>query len=412
MRHFRSVSLLRPTKPNEVTTWLTIRHALGKQQVKSLEDPFIAKIPKVELHIHIEGTLTPSLRFKLAQQNQIPLHSKRLNKTFTTLVELKEMYNLLQPRSIKGSNHISAFFDAYYGGMEVLRTEEDFYDLAMEYFDKAARMNVRYCELFFDPQAHTRRGVEFEVFMKGFGKAQIDAERNLDVGHYTLFRMYHQADDQKVKSQWIMCMLRDMSLDSAMKHYEAAQPYKNMIVGLGLDSNEYNRPPSLFEPLYLRARADGFKLTCHCDVTQKDTHEHIRQVAECVGGTGADRLDHGLDAAERPGLVALIKERGMGVTLCPWAYVRHNTEKDLFKHLRTLVDAGIKVNVSSDSPAYVESNWITQNLALLRLKAKFTDEDIEQVEKDSIDMCWAAEDVKRVLYEEVQTFCEKSAASS
>jgi adenosine deaminase len=148
-----------------------------------LQDPFIAGIPKVELHVHIEGTLTPELRFKLGQRNDIPLHSKRLNKTFTTLDGLKEMYNLLQPRSIKGSNQISAFFDAYYGGMAVLRTEEDFYELAMDYFEKAAKMNVRYCEPFFDPQAHTRRGVEFEVFMKGFQEAQIDAETTLNVGH-------------------------------------------------------------------------------------------------------------------------------------------------------------------------------------------------------------------------------------
>jgi adenosine deaminase len=209
-----------------------------------------------------------------------------------------------------------------------------------------------------------------------------------------------------------MCMLRDMSLESAMEHYEAALPYKDMIVGIGLDSNEYDRPPALFEPLYLRARADGFKLTCHCDVTQKDTHEHIRQAVECVGGTGADRLDHGLDAAERPELVALIKEKGMGVTLCPWAYVRHHKKEDLFAHVRTLFDAGIKVNVSSDSPAYVESNWITQNLALLRLKADFTDEEIARVERNSIDMCWAGEDVKRAMHEDLDTFCARIAGSS
>lgn len=203
-------------------------------------------------------------------------------------------------------------------------------------------------------------------------------------------------------------MLRDMPPESAMEHYEAALPYKDMIVGIGLDSNEYDRPPSLFEPLYLRARKDGFKLTCHCDVTQKDTHEHIRQVAECVGGTGADRLDHGLDAAESRELVALIKEKAMGVTLCPWAYVRHHKEEDLFAHVRTLFDAGITINVSSDSPAYVESNWITQNLGLLRIKARFTDAEIAKVERDSVQMCWAGEDVKRGILEEIGRFCAEN----
>lgn len=205
-------------------------------------------------------------------------------------------------------------------------------------------------------------------------------------------------------------MLRDMPAESAMEHYEAALPYKDMTVGIGLDSNEYDRPPSLFEELYLRARADGFKLTCHCDVMQKDTHEHIYQVAECIGGSGADRCDHGLDAAERPELVELIKEKRMGMTLCPWAYVRHHEEEDLFRHVRTLFDAGIKVNISSDSPAYVESNWITQNLLLLRMKCRFTNEEIARVEKDSVEMCWADEDVKRNLLGEIERFCTLSAA--
>jgi adenosine deaminase len=178
-----------------------------------------------------------------------------------------------------------------------------------------------------------------------------------------------------------------------------------MIVGIGLDSNEYDRPPLLFEELYQRARADGFKITSHCDVTQKDTHEHIRQVAESVGGTGADRCDHGLDAAERPDLVALIKQKGLGMTLCPWAYVRHHTEADLFQHIRTLFDADIKINISSDSPVYVEGNWITHNLLLLRFKCKFTDNEIAKVERNSVEVCWATEDVKRCILKEIDNFC-------
>jgi adenosine deaminase len=162
----------------EPAKWLLIT---GKEKVHSISDPFISDIPKIELHVHIEGTLTPELRWKLGQRNNIVPCSARLNRTFQSLEELKEMYNLLQPRSIKCANQISAFFDAYYGGMEVLRTTEDFYELAMDYFVTAAAMNVRYCEVFFDPQAHTRRGVEFEVFMRGLRKAQVEAETTLNV---------------------------------------------------------------------------------------------------------------------------------------------------------------------------------------------------------------------------------------
>ena len=120
---------------------------------------FISGIPKIELYVYIEGAMTPELRWNFDQRNNIPLRSERLNRTFRTLVQLKEVYNLLQPRSIKGANQISTFFDAYFGGMEVLMTEEDFYELAMDYFIKGAVVNVRYCGIFIDPQAHTRRGV-------------------------------------------------------------------------------------------------------------------------------------------------------------------------------------------------------------------------------------------------------------
>ena len=149
-----------------------------KQFVRTADDPFIRFIPKIELHLHIEGTLTPSLRFQLAQKhNLLPLYSARLNRSFHTLAELQSAYDLLQPRSIKGANQVSAFFEAYYGGMEVLRDEEDFYQLAMAYFRRAGEMGVRYAEPSFDVQAHTRRGVDMGTVMRGFKRAHVDAER-------------------------------------------------------------------------------------------------------------------------------------------------------------------------------------------------------------------------------------------
>ena len=207
-------------------------------------------------------------------------------------------------------------------------------------------------------------------------------------------------------------MLRDLPPESALEQYVAALPYKDMIVGIGLDSNEYDRPPSLFEELYRRARADGFKLTCHCDVTQKDTHEHIRQVAESVGGTGADRIDHGLDAAQSPDLVALIKRKDIGMTLCPWAYVRHHTETDLFEYIRLLFEQGVKVNIGSDSPEYVEENWVNHNLLLIRLKCGFTDDEIARLEKTSVEISWAPDDVKQDLFKEIEAFCNSNSKNA
>jgi adenosine deaminase len=205
---------------------------------------------------------------------------------------------------------------------------------------------------------------------------------------------------------YIMCFLRDLSPEAAMKHYELALPYREMIVGIGLDSNEYNRPPLLFDAVYRRARKDGIKITCHCDVTQKDTHEHIRQVACELGETGGDRIDHGLDAAEAPELVEMIKAKGIGMTLCPWAYVRHHKEDNVFGYVRKLLDAGVLVNISSDSPAYVESNWVVDNLRLLKMKGGFTNQEIVNLQIDSVDMCWASEDVKVQMRASIKHFVD------
>lgn len=180
-----------------------------------------------------------------------------------------------------------------------------------------------------------------------------------------------------------------------------------MIVGIGLDSNEFHHPPSLFYPLFQRARNEGFKLTCHCDVAQPATHTHLHQVATSLGGTGAERIDHGLDAASDPSLVQIIKEKGIGMTLCPWAYVRHHTEENLFGYVRKLFDEGVKVMISSDSPVYVESLWLDDNLKLIRLKAGFTDEELERLMVNAVDICWAGGEFKEVFREELARFVKR-----
>lgn len=317
---------------------------------------FISQLPKVELHVHIEGTLSPSLRWRLAQKNQIPLPKY---PTYESLVaSYATMYN--HRREIQGDNGLPTFLEAYYGGMEVLRTEEDFYDLAMEYFTKAADMNIRYADPFFDPQAHTRRGVALAAVMNGLERAKRDVR-----GLYG------------VEADWTMCFLRDMDPSSAMETYKQALEggFGGVFHAVGLDSNEYDRPPSLFQDVLAQARKDGYWITAHCDVGQKNTHEHIREVAtSCVGGfEGADRIDHGLNAIERPELIQIIKQRGLGLTLCPHAYHRRLPTEYVFGSIKKM-----------------HQRWVQENLELVMHYCGFNSRDMVRLQKNGVDISWAA----------------------
>ncbi|KYG40476.1 hypothetical protein M433DRAFT_8768 [Acidomyces richmondensis BFW] len=350
-------------------------------------DPYILAIPKVELHVHIEGTLTPELKWRFSQRNGQIIRHPRTGAVFSTLEELQDSHDTMKPRNGERMDNVEetlSFFEAYYGGFEVLKTKQDYYDLAMNYFEHAAAMRVRYCEIFFDPQGHTRLGVSWSTMMTGFRKAQKKAEMELNV-----------------KSCWIMCLLRDESPQSAMEHYIAALDYRDMIIGIGLDSNENCRPPVLFQELFARARADGFRLTAHCDVGKAYPLEHIQQVATVIGNDGADRIDHGLNAVERPELIKLIHDKGIGMTICPWSYIRHQPLDETFRRIRALFDADIKISIASDDPAFMEDTWILENLLVVKKFCQFSNEDVQVVAKNAIEMCWAPEKIKNDLMREL-----------
>jgi adenosine deaminase len=187
-----------------------------------------------------------------------------------------------------------------------------------------------------------------------------------------------------------------------MQHYLAALPYRDLIVGIGLDSNEEGRPPSLFEETYLRARADGFRLTSHCDVGPAYPLSHIHQVLRSIGGSGAERIDHGLNATDSTDLVAEIVERGVGMTVCPWSYIRHQPFDEVFARIRVLFDAGAKMAIGSDDPAFMEDTWIYENFVLLRECGGFSEGDMLKLARDAVEVCWAEEEVKRGILEEIE----------
>jgi adenosine deaminase len=322
-------------------------------------NPFIAHLPKAELHVHLEGTLEPELSFRLAQKNGIELE-------FQTTEALLKAYDF---------NDLPSFLRIYYKAMNVLRTEADFFDLTWQYLSKAAEQKVVYAEMFFDPQAHTSRGVEFGTVIRGIRRAQELA-----------------ASELGVDTQLIMCFLRDMSAESAMETLHECLPYKKWIVGVGLDSDEKGNPPVKFAEVFRKAREFGFRLTMHCDVNQPNTLVHIHQVLHTIG---VDRIDHGVNSLEDPELCKTIAERGLGLTVCPVSN-RFCVQSLTANEIRRMLELGMRATVNSDDPAYFRA-YMNENLDALMNEGGLTREEIVQLVTNSFTVAWL-DDARRAAY--------------
>ena len=242
---------------------------------------FIEQMPKAELHMHIEGVLEPQLKFEMATRNGLELPYGSVD----------------DPDASYDFNDLPTFLDARYEGDTVLITETDFYDLAMAYYEIVGRENLVYAEIFFDPQAHTTRGVEFSTVIEGLHRAQVDAEARLGI-----------------ESHLIMCFLRDLSAESAREALEQAAPYRDWIIGVGLDSDEHQNPPSKFADVFAAAADEGYRLTMHCDVDQENSVAHIWQAIDDIG---VERIDHGVNALDERALAQQMASRRIGQTICP-----------------------------------------------------------------------------------------------
>lgn len=333
--------------------------------------PFVAGLPKVELHLHIEGTLEPELKFELAQRNGIALEH-------STVQEVKDSYSFTD---------LPSFLSSYYDGMGVLRTPEDFYDLAMAYFRRVAEQNVRYVEVFFDPQAHTSRGVPFHDVISGLRRAQLEAEQQLGV-----------------RSALIMCFLRDHSAEFAMATLLESLPYREWILGVGLDSDENGHPPANFTAVFARAAAEGYLLTMHCDVDIDGSINHIRQVLNEIG---VARIDHGTNIGEDPELLAHIVDRGIGLTSCPISntWVSDGSKVEL---IRQLADAGVKITLNSDDPAYF-GGYISENFQLVADEDGSDPDFLAQLSRNAVDISWAPVTLKQELRAEIDGYLADNA---
>lgn len=284
---------------------------------------FIEGLPKAELHVHIEGTFEPELMYALAQRNNVPFR-------YASVDELRAAYRF---------GNLQDFLDLYYQGMGVLQTEQDFHDLAMAYLRRAAQQNVRHAEIFFDPQGHTDRGVTFKTVIDGLTRALDDARRELGLS-----------------ASLILCFLRHLDEESALKTLEDALPWRERFIGVGLDSSEKGHPPSKFQRVFAKARGLGLHAVAHAG--EEGPPEYVWEALDLLK---VERIDHGNRALEDEKLTARLAELKMPLTVCPLSNLKLCVVHDMKEHpLRRMLRAGLVATLNSDDPAYF-GGYVTEN---------------------------------------------------
>lgn len=275
----------------------------------------LRRMPKAELHVHIEGTLEPELIFSLARRNQVSLD-------YQSVEELRAAYAF---------NNLQSFLDIYYAGANVLRQERDFEDMARAYLERAAADNVVHAEIFFDPQTHTARGVSMETVINGLHRACSNAR-----------------DDQGVDASLILCFLRHLSEREAFETLEQALPLRDKFIGVGLDSSEVGHPPEKFARVFARCRELGLHLVAHAG--EEGPPEYVWTALDLLR---VERIDHGVQSAQDPALMRRLARDRIPLTVCPLSNLKLRVFPDLAKHnIGQLLDAGLVATINSDDPAY------------------------------------------------------------
>ena len=316
----------------------------------------IKKLPKAELHLHIEGSLEPELMFRLAKKNQIAI-------PYETVEEVRSAYNF---------DKLQSFLDIYYAGANVLITESDFYDLTWEYIQRCVENNIIHTEIFFDPQTHTSRGIAFATVINGIKHALKDAK-----------------DKYGITSCIIMCFLRHLSEQDAFETLEQALDYKDDIVGVGLDSSEIGNPPSKFEAVFKQAKAEGFKRVAHAG-----EEADFSYIYEALDLLDIQRIDHGVQSINSPELMARLKKEQIPLTVCPNSNIELKVFDSYQAHnIKELLDYGLNVSVNSDDPAYFKG-YVNQNFINLYNHIALSEEDIITLVKNSFRAAFIDDQIK------------------
>ena len=313
----------------------------------------IQAMPKAELHVHIEGTFEPELMFAIAQRNEIAI-------PYQSVEEVRQAYNF---------HNLQSFLDIYYAGANVLIHEQDFYDLAWAYFEKCAEDNVVHTEMFFDPQTHTDRGIAFETVLKGLQRACDDAAEKLGI-----------------TSHLIMCFLRHLSEAAAFETLEQALPYKDQIIGVGLDSSEVGHPPSKFERVFAKAREAGFLIVAHAG--EEGPAEYVWEALDLLK---VNRIDHGVRSEEDPGLMQRLIAEKMPLTVCPLSNLKLCVVDDMQQHnIRRLLQQGVHVTVNSDDPSYF-GGYMNDNFIAIAEALDLSNDELKQLAINSFEASFISE---------------------
>ena len=323
----------------------------------------IKKIPKAELHLHIEGSLEPELMFELSKRNKIEI-------PFKSVDEIRSAYNF---------HDLQSFLDIYYQGTNVLIKQQDFFDLTWAYMLKCREESIVHTEIFFDPQAHTDRGIKFSLVINGIYKALLKAEKELGIS-----------------SKIIMCFLRHLDEESAFKTLDQAVTHKNKIIGVGLDSSEVGYPPSKFERVFKKAMKEGFLTVAHAG--EEGPSEYIWEALDLLK---VKRIDHGVRCLRDEKLVRKLRDEQIPLTVCPLSNVKLCIFKKLEDHnLKRLLDKGLMAMVNSDDPAYFKG-YLNTNLIECQKAFNLSIEDVKKLAINSFKSSFLSVDEKKKWIDQI-----------
>ena len=327
---------------------------------------YIKKIPKAELHLHIEGTFEPELMFEIAQRNQVKI-------PYQSVEEVKKAYQF---------SCLQDFLDIYYAGASVLLYEKDFYDLTMAYFKHCAEENVVHTEIMFDPQTHTKRGISFETVINGIQKAREDAKEKYGIS-----------------SLLIMSYLRHLSEEDAFETLEQSLPYKHLIKAVGLDSSEKGNPPSKFQKVFEASIKEGYVPVAHAG--EEGPAEYIWEALDLLK---IARIDHGNNCLTDEVLVKRLVDDKIALTVCPLSNLELKVVDDLKDHpLKKMLNLGLKATVNSDDPAYF-GGYMNANFLQTAEALDLTQEEIKTLVKNSFEYSFLSDDEKQKYLIQVENF--------